>query len=101
MGKITLTVEGTSVGEVAKGGGIIFTKEVSEQDSGRLIMAYARTYADMFKDDDGNPRQPTIAEVIDAWFGGIVAGSIAHVISVEKDVKAEQAREEVAPITIV
>jgi hypothetical protein len=68
-------------------------------------MAYARTYADRFYTEDESgvrtPRQPTIAEVIEAWFGGIVAGSIAHVISVEKDVKAEQAREEVAPISIV
>ena len=101
MGKIILTVEGTTVGEVSKGGGVVVTKEVSEVDSGRLIAAYARSYAGTWKNEDGTLRQPTIQEVIEAWFGGIVAGSIAHVESVEKEVKAAEAREEIAPISIL
>ena len=100
MGKITLTVEGTTVGTVANGGGVVLTKEVSEVDSGRLVAAYARTYADKFKNEDGTLRQPTIAEVLGAWFDGISAGSIAHVVSVEKEVQAQQARDSVSPITI-
>ena len=100
MGKIILTVEGTTVGTVAAGGGIVVAKEVSEQDSGRLIAAYARSYAGKWKNEDGTLRQPTIQEVIEAWFGGIVAGSIAHVASVEAEVKAAEARATVAPITV-
>jgi hypothetical protein len=100
MGKIILTVEGTTVGTVATGGGIVVEKAVSEADSGRLIMAYARSYADRFKNEDGTPRQPSIQEVIEAWFGGIVAGSVAHVESVEREVAAEQAKAAIAPISV-
>lgn len=100
MGKISLTVEGTTVGTVATGGGIVLTKEVSETDSGRLIMAYARTYADRFKDEDGAPREPTIEEVLEAWFNGIVAGCVAHVESVEREVAAEEAKAAISPISV-
>jgi hypothetical protein len=100
MGSITLTVEGTTVGTVANGGGVVLSKEVSETDSGRLIMAYARTYADRFKNEDGTPRQPSIDEVLEHWFDGIVAGCVAHVLNVEREVAAEQAKSAVAPISV-
>lgn len=100
MGKIILTVEGSSVGTVAEGRGIVVTKEVSEQDSARLIMAYARSYRDRFVNANGEPRQPSVEEVVTAWFDGIVAGSIAHVENVERDIKAEEARRSIKTISV-
>lgn len=100
MGKIILTVEGSTVGTVASGGGIVIEKTVSEQDSGRLIQAYAASYAGKWKDENGQNRAPTIREVLEAWFDGIVAGSTAHVISVEKEQAAKAASAAVAPISV-
>jgi len=100
MGKIILTVEGSTVGTVAKGGGIVIAKEVSEQDSGRLIAAYAKSYASRWTNDDGAPRQPTITEVLEAWWDGVVAGSVAHVQSVERDEAAKAAAAAVAAISV-
>lgn len=100
MGKITLTVEGTTVGTVAQGGGIVLEKQVSEQDSGRLIQAYSATYAGKWKDEAGNNRAPTIHEVLSTWFDGVVAGSIAHVQAMEKEQAASIARAAVLPILV-
>ena len=100
MGKITLSVEGTTVGLVANGRGVRLVKDVSEIDSARLIAAYARSYAGKWLDADGKPRQPTIKEVLSVWWDGVVAGSIAHVQSVEKEIAAENARNAVAPIAV-
>ena len=100
MGKIILTVEGTTVGTVAQGKGIVVTKEVSEQDSGRLIAAYAKSYAGTWKDEDGKDRAPTVQEVIQKWFDGIVSGSVAHVLSVEKEQAAKSASENVSAIAV-
>lgn len=100
MGKIILTVEGTTVGTVAQGGGIVIAKEVSEQDSGRLIAAYAKSYAGQWTNQDGTPRQPTITEVLEVWWDGVVAGSVAHVQSVEREEAAKAAAAAVATISV-
>lgn len=100
MGKIILTVEGSTVGTVAQGGGIVVEKTVSEQESGRLIAAYAKSYAGTWKDAEGNPRAPTVQEVIQAWFDGIVSGSVAHVLSVEKEQAAKDAATAVSAIEV-
>ena len=100
MGKIILTVEGSTVGTVATGGGIVLEKIVSEHDSGRLIAAYAKSYRGRWLDADEKPRPPTIQEVLVAWFDGIVAGSIAHVQSVEKQAAVEAAAVAVVPISV-
>lgn len=100
MGSITLLVEGTTVGTKAGGGGVEIVKTVSEQDSGRLIQAYAISYAGKWKNQDGTNRAPTIREVLEAWFEGVVAGSVAHVLSVEKDVAAKSAANAVSQISV-
>lgn len=100
MGKIILTVEGTTVGTVAQGGGILIEKAVSEEDSGRLIAAYAKSYAGRWINEDGTPRQPTIQEVLEAWWDGVVAGSVAHVQSVEREEAAKAAAAAVAAISV-
>lgn len=100
MGKITLTVEGTTVGTVANGGGVVLEKSVSETDSERLIAAYASTYAGRWTDANGAPRDPTIAEVLEAWWEGVVSGSVAHVLAVEKEQAAAAARDAVQTINV-
>jgi hypothetical protein len=100
MGKIILTVEGSTVGTVATGGGVVIEKAVSETDSGRLIAAYAKAYAGKWLDADGQLRQPTIVEVLDAWWDGVVAGSVATVLSIEQASAAEAARTAVTPINV-
>lgn len=101
MGSITLLVEGSTVGHKAQGGGVEIVKTVSEQDSGRLIQAYAVSYAGKWKAEDGvTNRAPTIQEVLQAWFDGVVSGSVAHVLSVEKDVAAKSAAAAVAQISV-
>ena len=100
MGSITLRVEGTTVGMVADGRGVEIIKDVSERDSARLIAAFARSYAGTWKDADGNLSQPSIQEVLQAWWDGVVAGCIAHVETVEREVAAETARAKVTPIVV-
>jgi hypothetical protein len=100
MGSITLTVEGTTVGMVANGAGVTLVKEVSEQDSARLIAAYARSYEYKWRNEQGEQRQPTIEEVLSVWWDGVVAGSIAHAYAVEREIAAETARNAFAPIVV-
>lgn len=100
MGKIILTVEGTTVGTVAEGRGIQIVREVSEQDSARLLMAYAAIYGDQWVDESGTPFQPTYDQIIAAWFDGIIAGSVASVRSHEQEVAAQRAKEEVTDLVV-
>jgi hypothetical protein len=105
MGTITLTVEGTTVGTVAEGRGVVIRRTVSEQDSARVIQAMARVYSDRFYDEDPEtglrtPREPTIADVVGAWFDGIIEGSKAQVLAVEQEQAAQAARAAVQPITV-
>lgn len=94
MGAITLTVEGTTVGTVATGGGIQIVKSVSEQDSARLLTAFARVYGSKLGSN------PTYQQIIDAWWEGVVAESVAKVLQVEKQLAAEQASASVQPISV-
>lgn len=94
MGKITLTVEGTTVGTVANGGGIVIEKQVSEQDSARLIAAYGRTYSIPITD------AAAFEAVLERWFNNVVQTSVEHVLSVEKQVAAEAASAAVQAISV-
>jgi hypothetical protein len=100
MGKITLTVEGSTVGTIATGGGLVIERSVSEQDSGRLIAAYAKVYTGKWLNGDGTPRAPSITEVIEAWFDGIISGSVAAVCSVERQTAPDAAAAAVQPISV-
>lgn len=105
MGTITLTVEGTTVGTVAEGRGVVIRRAVSEQDSARIIAAMARLYSDRFYDEDPKtglrtPRQPIIAEVVGVWFDGIIEGSKQQVLAVEEEQAAAAARAAVRPIEV-
>lgn len=94
MGQMILKVVGSTVGTVE------FPKEVSSVDSGRLVMAYAYSYRDKWKNEDGTLRQPSINEVLQAWWDGVVAGSVAHVLSVEKEMAAKAASDSVQAISV-
>jgi hypothetical protein len=100
MGKIILTVEGTTVGTVSNGGGIVIEKTVSEEDSARLLQAYAAIYADRWVDAEGTPFQPTYEQIIQAWWNGIVDGSVSAVRNQEATVAAKQAAEAVTDISV-
>ena len=72
MGAITLTVEGSTVGTVAEGKGVVARYEVAEADSARLIAAMAAFYRGKFVDEERMPFTPTIAQVVAAWFDDVV-----------------------------
>lgn len=94
MGQMILKVVGSTVGTVE------FPKEISSLDTGRTVQAYAYSYRDKWKNEDGTLRTPTLNEVLQAWWDGVIAGSVAHVLSVEKELAAKNATEAVAPILV-
>lgn len=79
MGKITLTVEGKTIGTC------VLTKEVSEEDSARLMAAYAKIYSDKWVDEAGNAYVPTYAQIVEKWWGDVVKTSVAKVKSRERE----------------
>lgn len=76
MGKITFTVEGTTVGYVEKGAGVKVEYEVSEEDSGKIIEAMADFYRSQLVDKDGTSIAPTIEAVVKLWFNDCVRQAI-------------------------
>lgn len=88
MGKITLVVEGTTVGTLAEGRGVSIPYEVSETDSARLIAAMADFHASNFVRDDGAGNmvayKPTIEDIIREWFNGVAKTAMRQTIDYEK-----------------
>lgn len=78
MGKIILTVEGTSVGTVAAGRGVVLEKTVSEADSARLVAAWASMFDVPFQGPSD------IAPVIQRWFDWAVETSAARALELER-----------------
>lgn len=95
MGTITLTVEGSTVGTVAEGRGVVKRRTVSEADSSRIIQAYAYQFRHLWPD-----RQPTHDEVIDAWFSDVIQRAREQVQYIEQEQAAQAARAAVQPITV-
>ena len=103
MGKITLTVEGTTVGTVAAGGGIQIPYEVSETDSARLVAAMADFYKSRL-DGSGRrgpgglevtpPEPPTVEDIVRAWFNDVVR------LALNQTRDFEQRNATVAPIVV-
>jgi pantothenate synthetase len=94
MGQMILKVVGSTVGTVE------FPKEISSLDTARTVQAYAYSYREKWTNEDGTLRQPSINEVLQAWWDGIIAGSVAHVLSVEKERAAEAAAAAVQPVSV-
>lgn len=101
MGKITLMVEGSTVGTVAEGRGVVIEKEVSEMDSGRLVMAYMNTYGSLFKDENGNDVPPTIRDILAKWFDDVIVAATDHVLAFERQEAAKAAADAVKPIEVI
>jgi len=100
MGKLTLEVEGSTVGTVAEGRGVRISKEVSEQNSARILSAYAYAYRERWKNEDGTLRQPTYDEIIGAWWDGIIEGSLAFVHNHEVERAREREAQKVTKIEV-
>jgi hypothetical protein len=81
MGSIVLQVNGTTVGNVADGAGVNIVKQVSEQDSGRIVMALGDYYASKFQSGlDGEPALPkTVENIIRVWFDDVVRDALKKV----------------------
>jgi len=90
MGKITFTVEGTTVGTVAEGRGVKVEYEVSEQDSAKLVAAMADYHKGDLVDANGAPVQPTIDLILRAWFNGCVKQALRQTADYERRKAAVQ-----------
>jgi hypothetical protein len=84
MGKITFMVEGTTVGTVANGGGVVIEYEVSEQDSAKLVEAMTEYHRGDFVDANGVPVEPTLPLVLRAWFNGCVKQALRQAEDYQK-----------------
>ena len=87
MADITLTVVGSTVGTINSG------VSLSPTDSDRLMAFLAATHG---LDADRNPRTPQ--QMIDAYWAGMVSGTLANVMRWEQEVASKGARDAVIPI---
>ncbi len=94
MGKITLMVEGTTVGTVATGGGVIVPYEVSEQDSARIVGSLAAIYASRL------PENATITDIVKIWFDDVVSKAAKQAESMERKLAIREAEASVLPIVV-
>lgn len=88
MADITLTVVGSAVGTINSG------VSLSPSDSDRLMAFLAATHG---LDADGNPRTPQ--QMIDAYWAGMVSGTLANVMRWEQETASKAARDAITPIT--
>lgn len=87
MATITLRVEGSDVGIIE------VPVNLNATDSDRLMGFLLDAHG---TDPDGNPR--TSQAMIEAYWDGIVAGTLANVLRYEQERAAKEAREAVTPI---
>jgi hypothetical protein len=81
MGSIVLQVNGSTVGNVADGAGIEIKREVTDQDSTRLIAALADYYKSHFvqTSPDGPKIEKTIRNIIEIWWADVIRQALKHV----------------------
>lgn len=94
MGKLTFTLTDNS--------GNVVTEEraVSDVDGARIISAYASIYSSKWLDENGQAFVPNTAQVFKEWVDGVVEGSTANVVSVEKAQAQAAALAQVNTISI-
>jgi hypothetical protein len=100
MGKITLIAEGSTVGEVAKGGGIVEAVEFTSEETALLVECAMESYAtDLanLKDAEGNPRAATMEDVIRLVFKGFLKGWANNATAYKKQKAMKAAAEAVEP----
>lgn len=88
MASVTLTVVGSEVGTLESG--VTLTPDHSDR-----LMAFLTAMHGT--DEQGNPRTPQ--QMIDSYWSGIVAGTVANVTRWEQEEAAKTARDAVTPIT--
>jgi len=88
MADITLTVVGSAVGTIISG------VSLAPDDSDRLLAFLAATHG---LDSDGEQRTPQ--QMIDAYWAGMVSGTLSNVMRWEQETASKAARDAVAPIT--
>ena len=84
MATVTIIVEGSTVGKVT------VTETLDQAHSDRFFGYLAHAYG---TDPEGNPRPP--AGIIEAAWAGIRSGMFANVVSHEREVAAQAARDAV------
>jgi hypothetical protein len=100
MGKITLMAEGSTVGEVAKGGGIVESVDFTPEETALLVecamVAYTTELANL-KNEKGEPRTATMEDVIRLVFKGFLKGWANNATAYKKQKAMEAAAEAVEP----
>lgn len=87
MAKISITIEGSTVGTITVADTL--TPEHSDRFMAWLVASYGVS-------GDGTPRTP--AEMIEACWAGIRAGIFANIEARERDLAAQAARNAVPPM---
>lgn len=92
MGKITLTVEGSTVGYVESGGGVVCVTELSDEDSARIVAAMADQQ--MRRPGQQQLTIPTTQQIVQTWWDRRIADVKNEVIAYEqrKAMEEQQAR---------
>lgn len=88
MAKITLTVEGSTIGTAT------IVTEYDQANSDRLVAYLTALHG---TDAEGNPRD--LQGTVEAYWDGIRAGTHANVERWEKEQAASAAREAIVPMT--
>jgi hypothetical protein len=100
MGKITLMAEGSTVGEVAKGGGVFESVEFSSDETTLLFEAAAEAYKNdlaALTDEKGDPRSPTPEDIIRLVFKGFLKGWANNATAYKKQKAIAAALESIEP----
>lgn len=100
MGKISLIAEGSTVGEVTSGGGVVEAIDFTPEETALLVECAAHSYATdlaALKDDKGEPRAWTIEDVIRLVFKGFLKGWANNATSYKREKAAKAAVEAVEP----
>lgn len=87
MATITITVEGSTVGTVS------ITDTLDQENSDRFMAWLVHSYG---ANPDGSPRLPP--EIIAACWSAIRTGMFNNIVSYEREVVAQQARDAVQPV---
>lgn len=94
MGKLTFTLVDNAGNTVTE------ERTVSDTDGARIISAYATIYSSKWLDENGQAFVPNTAQVFKEWVDGIVEGSTANAVSIEKAQAQAAALTQVNNITI-
>lgn len=90
MAKVTLTVEGSTIGKAS------IVTEYDQENSDRFVAFMMAEYG---TDEDGNPRD--LEGVVGAMWAAITAGVHANIERHEREAAAQAARDAVVPMEAI